>query len=68
MVREICVSLPVCHGLCAVVGGNVQVLFLPPTIWVQDLKFTLSATLPIPNSYLGTMFGGYMVLLTLLVL
>lgn len=67
--REICMSLPVCHVVCAVVGGSVQVLFLSPIIWVQDMKFTLSASiLLIPNSCLGTAFGGYTVLLTFSVL
>lgn len=45
----ICMSLPVCHSVCAVVGGNVQVLFLPPTIWAQDMKFTLSASVSTPS-------------------
>lgn len=69
VVRGTWVSLPVCHGVCAVVGGSVQVLFLSPIIWVQDMKFTLSASiLLIPNSCLGTAFGGYTVLLTFSVL
>lgn len=72
VVRGTCVSLPVCHGVCSgwrkCTGVVPSSYNMGPGYEVHVVSLRLYPILPIPNSCLGTMFGGYMALLTLLVL
>lgn len=72
VVRGTCVSLPVCHGVCSgwrkCTGVVPSSYNMGPGYEVHVVSLRLYPILPIPNSCLGTIFGGYMVLLTLLVL